>query len=67
MVQYMRMKYVIASVCILVASAYAAAEGDGAVRTVRDGERLKIEILKPGAAKPGEQENRGEEDEGAEA
>ena len=44
-----------------------AAEGDGAVRTVRDGERLKIEILKPGAAEPGEQENRGEEDEGAEA
>lgn len=44
-----------------------AAEGDGAVRTVRDGERLKIEILKPGAAEPGEQENRGNEDEGAEA
>ena len=44
-----------------------AAEGDGAVRTVRDGERLKIEILKPGAAEPGEQENRGDEDEGAEA
>jgi hypothetical protein len=42
-----------------------AAEGDGAVRTVRDGERLKIEILKPGAAEPGKLENRG--DEGAEA
>jgi hypothetical protein len=42
-----------------------AAEGDGAVRTVRDGERLKIEILKPGAAESGELENRG--DEGAEA
>ena len=44
-----------------------AAGGDGAVRTSREGDRLKIEILKPGAAEPGEQENRGDVDEGAEA